>query len=102
MKTKKFNFQMKQSIFNMFNLFIGFILSAHFLSSWLVSRISYTSFISEVNWFIILCVLVGGLIINFLIIRMDKEKGKNIVKALALIGMGGLIMSIYFLIRVNL
>jgi hypothetical protein len=102
MNVGKVDLQKKRLAFYMFNLLIGFALFYHAISSWVVSRISYTNYLSELNWLLIFFIVIGSLLTNYLMLKNDKAKGKYILKGLIAFIVGAFIVSIIFIIRVSL
>jgi hypothetical protein len=102
MNTGKVDFKMKRLVFYMFNLLIGFVSFYHAISSWIISRISYTNYGSELNWFLIFFIVSGGLLANYLMLKDDQPKGKYIFKGFIAFIVGALTVSVIFIIIVNL
>ena len=102
MNIGKVDLRKKRLAFYIFNFFIGFASFYHAISSWIVSRISYTNYISELDWLLIFFIVIGCLIANYLMLKDDKAKGKNIFKGLIAFIVGALIVSIVFIISVSL
>jgi hypothetical protein len=101
MRNEKYDSQKKQSAFYLFNFFIGFISFSHGISSWIVSRISYTRFTSELNWIFIFFIAAGGLFVNYLLLKDVKTKEKYMCKGLIAFIAGAFIVSVFFIVRVG-
>ena len=99
---KKFDFQKNPFAFYFINFLIGFVSFFHLINSWIVSRISYTNFQSELNWILLFFIVTGSLCVNYLMLKDNKIKAKFVLKGLGAFILGSLIVSIFFIIRVGL
>jgi len=101
MNIKKVSLQKKPFTFYIINFLIGCVSFFHLISSWIVSRISYTAYRSELNWLFLFFIVTGGLCANYLMLKGDKKKGKSIMKGLTAFFVGALIVAIFFIVRVG-
>ena len=101
MNPKLFNSQKKHLPLYLLNFFIGFALFNHGISSWIVSRVSFTSFLTELNWLFIVFIVIAGLATNYLMLKDDKTKGKYISKGLIPFFVGAFLVSGVYIMRVG-
>jgi hypothetical protein len=102
MNTKKIDLQMKPFTFYLIDFLIGCVLFFHLISSWIVSRISYTQYRAELNGLFLFVIVTGALCVNYLMVKDDQAKGKTILKGLAAFIFGALTVSLFFIVRVGL
>ena len=102
MFNRKIDLKKKPFTFYLIDFLIGCVLFFHLISSWIVSRISYTQYKAELNGLFLFVIVTGGLCVNYLMVKDDQEKGKSILLGLAAFIFGALTVSLFFIVRVGL
>ncbi|MDW7670504.1 MAG: hypothetical protein SCK57_08610 [Bacillota bacterium] len=102
MMNGKTDLQKKPFAFYLIDFLIGCVLFFHLISSWIVSRISYTQYKAELNGIFLFIIVTSGLCANYLMVKDDQEKGKSILMGLAAFIFGAITVSLFFIVQVGL